>query len=384
MEQKYIATFVLHAIGDMIGFKNGEWEFNYQKKMKDITLNTTNEMLYDFISLGGINGIDFTEWHVSDDTMMHIATADIVYEYSDEPKKISSKVKYGYVGVLSDITNKKTTRLIGNTTKNYIIKMLKDEDGSKLPYDPSSGGNGSAMRTACIGLAYFGKNKLDDLIEVSIETSRVTHNSPIGWLGGLTTALFTAYAVEGINITEWPFKLIELLKSDKILKYIRKEYEEDEINDLEIYLDNWMKYVDNRFDEKIPIKSRAHGNLIFRLKFHFENFTVDSRSRIVGDSGYSATIMAYDALLDCNGNWEPLIIYSAIHPGDGDTVGSIASAWYGVVYGMDKVPINNYKTLEYKEYLIELGKRFYNKFYLNKKTEKISSLSRTLYKKYKK
>lgn len=60
---KIKATFLLHALGDTIGFKNGEWEFNYFNKNADY--RTTLEIVFDFISLGGITGIDLKEWTVS-------------------------------------------------------------------------------------------------------------------------------------------------------------------------------------------------------------------------------------------------------------------------------------------------------------------------------
>ena len=71
MEDRYIACMILHAVGDTVGFKNSEWEFKFKKGTTEVAL----EKLYEFIDLGGINGISLENWLVSDDTIMHIKTA---------------------------------------------------------------------------------------------------------------------------------------------------------------------------------------------------------------------------------------------------------------------------------------------------------------------
>jgi ADP-ribosylarginine hydrolase len=380
MEERYIATVVLHAVGDMIGFKNGEWEFNFNKKTSDITLNTNNEILYDFISLGGINDIDFSKWWVSDDTIMHLVVIDSLLEYQTDNnfdsfyKYMHGLMKGAYLHMVEDEKNGKH-RFMGDVTQRYIKKLSPNtdkilKDARHMPYDPMSGGAGAAMRTSCIGLAYNGEENRNKLIELSIESSRMTHNSPIGYLGGLTVALFVAFAIEGIDLYEWPYKLLEILESDKSKQFIRKNtnYEEDEIHDYETYISYWQRYIDTRFDDNIPIKTRAHANIIYRIRYHYNNFTADnSKSMTVGDTGYSAPIMAYDALLDCDKKWEPLIVYSALHIGDSDTVACIACSWFGALYGFKNIPESNIKYLEFKKDLFDNGKKLYKKYYLHEK-----------------
>ena len=88
----------------------------------------------------------------------------------------------------------------------------------------------------------------------------------------------------------------------------------------------------------------------------------DNKYNIIGGNGQSAVIMAYNALLDCDGNFEKLIYYSMLHGGDSDTVGAIAAGFYGSVYGFGNVPDHMLKYLEMKKELYEIGEKFYKKF----------------------
>jgi ADP-ribosylglycohydrolase len=359
LEEKYIATIVLHAVGDTIGFKNGDWEFNYHKLIN--TLDTTLEILYEFIDLGGINNINLKDWFVSDDTMFHMATALSLIDIPDPGEKLYEDMKNNFKGAYSHMSidqRIRKFRFIGVVTNKYI-KKFDTTDARSLPYDPESGGAGCAMRTACIGLAFPTDANREKLIEVAIQSSRITHNSPIGYLGGLCTALFTAFAIEGLHIYTWPTKMLDILDLDIVKKYIT---DEDEQNDYDEFIKYWRKYIDIRFDEGVPIKTKAQRNLIFRSRFYYENFTRGTRGLMIGDSGFSSVIMAYDCLLDAKDNWETLIIYSAIHWGDSDTVGSIACALYGAQYGFKNVPDGNLKHLEFKTELYEIGKNLFKTF----------------------
>jgi ADP-ribosylarginine hydrolase len=367
---KYIASFVLNGLGDTIGFKNGEWEFNYFEDV--ITLNMTTDILYDFISLGGINGINLKDWYVSDDTIINMAVTKGLLKNKSKylfNETTLDNIKLEIIQVFNEMIDDKDNgknRHYGVTTLKYIkIIDETDEDARTLPYDISSGGNGAAMRAGPIGLAFYGEKNRDLLIKSAIELSKLTHNSAYGYLAGLTMALFSAYAIEEIDIKKWPHLLINLLLDDKIKKNIlRNDQNNNELDDYDKFINYWQKYVDTRFDENNDIiMTRSHKNLIFRSRYYYENFTKDTQSIYIGESGFCAMIMAYDSLIDCDGKWEKLVIYAGLHLGDSDTVCAIAGFLYGLLYEFGDVPESNLTYLEFKDELIDLGKRMYERYH---------------------
>jgi ADP-ribosylarginine hydrolase len=296
-----------------------------------------------------------------------MAVAKSLVETEDNIDDFMNKINKNFIQTSDDFKG----RAPGRSTVYYIEELKKNKNDNILAIDNieiKSGGSGSAMRTSCIGLAFSGEKNRDKLIDYSILSSMVTHKSPIGYLGGFASALFTALAIENVDINKWPFILIDFIKSDKIKKFTnmkhdtnQKEY--DKI-DYQKFLDMWELYVSIKFKNGIPVKQKSQKNLVLRTKFHYDNFTSnDPNSTIIGENGYSSVIMAYDSLLDAGNCWEKLIIYICLHVGDSDTVGSIATSFYGALYGFHNIPEGNLKYLEYKDQLYKLGSDLYKKYY---------------------
>ena len=355
-EEHYVAAMVLHALGDTIGFKNGEWEFNYFNTYDITSINMTADFLYDFIDLGGINGINLENWIVSDDTILNIATArSIVSSHGIYNDKMINATKKEFIEAYEQMIkdgDDNLERYPGKTTMKYIEMFNKGTDGIKEPYDRNGGGNGAAMRTMPFGLIFY-KDK-DTLIESAINMSKLTHNCAVGYLGGLVVALFTAYALDNIPVAEWGHKMLAELETQSVRKYITKN--PDDYEDYETFLKYWYKYINGKFENGKIVKSRANKNIVFRSNYYLKHFTPNEVFSSIGMSGYSATIVAYDALIDCDGKWEKLVIYSGLHLGDSDTTCCIAAGLYGAVYGFGDVPDSNLEHLEFKKDLIMLGK----------------------------
>jgi ADP-ribosylarginine hydrolase len=85
--------------------------------------------------------------------------------------------------------------------------MENGSNWNQLEFDPKGQGCGAAMRAACIGL-YFSSD-LQKLIAVAVETGRTTHHNPIGYLGSVVAAYFTALALRGENLDNWLFLLFQ-------------------------------------------------------------------------------------------------------------------------------------------------------------------------------
>ena len=364
---KCFNIMILHALGDTIGFKNGIWEFNYFVKDNSAAyVEFIDEFIYEFISLGGVNGIDLKDWKISDDTILHIAVGKSLLKYDgDISDKLLSVFKKNISNACISMYNdkdKNINRYVGKTVLNSVSKFTSKHDARFDNYNEAGGGNGSAMRSLIIGYCFSGKQNRDTLIDLSIITSRLTHNNAIGYLGGFNAALFTALAIEKVPIDKWGYILIDYLKTDKLKSYLSLENIE-QVYDHNQYIKHWQRYIDTKFDNnKKHIDSKSNKNPMNRFNYYWNNFHINTIEDQIGGSAFLCMIMAYDALLDCDGKWEKLIVYSMLHSGDSDTIGAVAGGLYGAVYDMGDVPSHMLKHIEMKDDIIKLSQKLTKKF----------------------
>ena len=366
--KKYVLpSLILHALGDTIGFKNGEWEF-YGIESKNITLDFINEMIYEFIDLGGVNSIDLTDWKISDDTIFQYYVGKSMLEYKGElDEKFIYRFKYnlatGMKMIDTDYTNG-IDRYVGYTTKKSIIDVFNaTHDARYEEYNPKSGGNGCAMRNLVIGLCLYREEDLVQLIDVSVVTSQLTHNNAFGYLGGFTTAYFTSLAIQRVDPLEWPYRLLKLLKSDRMVKFVKKTISQ-ETRDYMDFITSWERHLDSRFDkDRHLLEIKSFTNPMYRIKYYYDHFFVGTGDATIGGVGYLATIMAYDAFLDSGGVWEKLIVYGMLHTGDSDTVGAIAAGFFGAYYGFADVPERMYEKLEMRKEIEGLSRDLEKRYY---------------------
>ena len=363
LRTKFIACMVLHALGDTIGYKNAEWEF------KQGTTVTTRvlEKMYEFIELGGINFVPQKGWLVSDDTIMHVKTGKALLEKYSSLNTLGEHLKKHYIDAYNQFKKEgQKKREPGKATMIYLNKLASGAKWHETQYDEYAGGSGASMRTSCIGLAFFGENNRDMLIQVAIESSRITHNNAIGYLGGLTSALFTAFALEGKRINDWPFLLMELFENGSIFSYIKssgrelKKFDQDQ----HAFIDKWKRYIEDKFDEKRnAIYRRANKNLIHRTSYYATFKFEKATTFFPGSGGDDSVIVAYDCLIDAGKSWEKLVVYGMLHGGDTDTTGCIAASWWGAVKGFENVPLEVLQFLEMRKEIEQLGIQLFERYH---------------------
>lgn len=359
------------SFGDTLGYNNGKWEFN--KGEQNAKPEFANELIYEFIHLGGINDISIVGWRASDDTILYISTLKILSEKIKNIPQFGIDLKKSYLEAVPIIENRDP----GITTMDSL-KIQKYIEWNKLPYDAKHKGAGAAMRSGCIGIFFPGKHNRKKLIALAVECSRITHNSGIAILGSIVAALFTAYALEKVAINLWPHKLFELLKSKKIDEYMQKsrpdEYKAFEADKI-IFMGQWEKYINIRFSglkAKMDLPNMRHP--VLRYDYLSKNFS--KGCGMPGACGDDSVIFAYDALLESGNVVEKLIVYSILHPGDSDTVGSIAFSWFGAYYHSPKnqeLLENKFEALEFynelfrlfEKNIIKMAKVYYYDIYLN-------------------
>lgn len=147
LETRYIACLVLAGVGDALGYHNGGWEFNHNGP-------AIHEA---FRLLGGINKFILdTSLRVSDDQVMHLATAEALVE-SNSLDELFPKLAEKYVESFEDMDG----RAPGSATSASIDLLKTGTKWNEIPFKKNRGGGcGAAMRSQCIGLKYFGENKV--------------------------------------------------------------------------------------------------------------------------------------------------------------------------------------------------------------------------------
>ncbi len=348
LKKRFEACMVLSGVGDAIGYKNGEWEF----------CRSGQRIHQQLEKIGGLDQlrVNVRDWMISDDTVMHLATAEALVSDWDTLPSLYSTLARKYRECMRDMTG----RAPGLTCSASVHKLRPAVDkGWHIPFNPRGGGCGAAMRAVPIGLLLWKPEDLPSLIAISVESGRMTHNCPTGYLGAMAVALFVSYAVQKKPLKEWGAGLISTL--DQVWEYI-----ENEGRDVKENRETWG-YFKKTWTDYLALRKIQDG--ISEPDFPPE-YGVVERDRFYrsvsfagtgGASGHDAPMIAYDALLSAGNSWSEVCLRGMLHGGDSDSTGIISAACWGAMNGFRDVPKCHYEKLEYLDRLKKLGEKLYKK-----------------------
>ncbi|XP_030642342.1 protein ADP-ribosylarginine hydrolase-like [Chanos chanos] len=347
LEERYKACMVLSGAADALGYNHGNWEFDRDGE----------SVHREVAEMGGVSKLDVKDFPVSDDTVMHLATAEALVETGDGAslKDLYLALVKKYIHCMNDMDGRAPGITCISSTN-----QLRSMGGTtwQIPFNRGGGGCGAAMRAMCIGLRFPWPEQEDLLVAVSVESGRMTHHHPTGYLGALAAALFTAYAVRGQPPVEaWGSGLMQVLEKAKEYVKRSKHCVKENLAHWKYFEEKWGDYLEERGILDGTGKPQFPANYGVKLRDRF--YSSVSFRGVSGSSGHDAPMIAYDALLCAGDSWVKLADHGFFHGGDSDSTAAIAAAWWGALYAFRDVPKSNYKGLEYRDRLTKLGEKLY-------------------------
>ncbi|XP_032007304.2 inactive ADP-ribosyltransferase ARH2 isoform X2 [Hylobates moloch] len=346
--EKFKAAMLLGSVGDALGYRN------VCKENSTAGAKIQEELQRS----GGLDHLVLSpaEWPVSDNTIMHIATAEALttdYWCLDD---LYREMVRCYVEIVEKLPERRPdpatiegcAQLKPN---NYLLAW-------HTPFNEKGSGFGAATKAMCIGLRYWKPERLETLIEVSVECGRMTHNHPTGFLGSLCTALFVSFAAQGRPLVQWGRDMLRAVP-------LAEEYCRKTIRHTAEYQEHWF-YFEAKWQfylEERKISKDSESKAIFP-----DNYDAEEREKTYrkwssegrgGRRGHDAPMIAYDALLAAGNSWTELCHRAMFHGGESAATGTIAGCLFGLLYGLDLVPKGLYQDLEDKEKLEDLGAALY-------------------------
>ncbi|XP_064180692.1 ADP-ribosylarginine hydrolase [Anguilla rostrata] len=344
--QHYKAAMLLSGVGDALGYRNQLWEYNESGPAIHKELQ----------ELGGVENIavELPDWPVSDDTVLHLATAEALAT-GKEGEELLHDVAFRYTEAMKDMEGRKPgpSSILG-------VSQLRPgcEGGYRVPYNPEGTGCGAAMRSMCIGLRYPHPDQLQSLVAVAVETGRMTHPHPTGFLGAVASALFTSYAVQRRPIMSWGVGLVkEACPVAKSFVLSQGYAVEETKRDWGYFTEKWEWYLAERgLSSGVGPVSWPHPYGPAERDLAYKSFSL---SGWAGRSGHDAPMIALDSLLGAGPDWGELMSRAGFHGGDSDSTAVIACCCWGLLYGTEGVPECNYRDLEYRNRLESSAEKLY-------------------------
>ena len=212
----------------------------------------------------------------------------------------------------------------------------------------NSGGNGTAMRIAPIGLFYY--KDLKGLKSAAIKASILTHSHPAASAASIIIATATAYLVD-----KDPKKRFSV---DQFFEVIISSiaHSQEEI---------WEEFIEHLNKLKSNLHVSIEAGLIkfsqvgVKSPFFIEDYLGQA---FVHPYAISTVICSIFLFLKKLNSFKECIFELATAGGDSDTVGAIGGALAGAYFGLKNIPNNLIKLVKNYKKILKIGEELYNTF----------------------
>ncbi|MFW9894817.1 MAG: ADP-ribosylglycohydrolase family protein [Candidatus Thorarchaeota archaeon] len=212
----------------------------------------------------------------------------------------------------------------------------------------NSGGNGTAMRVAPIGLFYCKDPK--QLKEYAIKSSIITHSHPAASAGAVVIASAIAFLIDkdpksGFSIDNFFDAIITPISNS------REEIWEEFIEILEKLKSNL----------DLPIESGLikYSQAGVKSPYFIEEYLGQA---FVHPYTISTVVCSIFIFLKKLSSFQECILEFPISGGDSDTIGAIGGSLTGAYFGYNNIPIALVKMVKNYKKLLKLGEELYLKF----------------------
>jgi len=225
----------------------------------------------------------------------------------------------------------------------------------KLKYDvpwkeaaSNSGGNGTVMRIAPIGLFY--SQDLKGLKTTAIKSSIITHSHPAASAGAVVIARAIAYLIDKNPETG--------CSKDKLFEVMISSISGSQEDIWEEFIKILYKLKDN-LDMPIEAGLIKFSQAGVKSPYFIEEYLGQA---FVHPYAISTVICSLFIFLNRLSSFEDCIFELATAGGDSDTVGAIGGSLAGAYFGMKNIPNDLIKLVKNHKKILRLSEELYRKF----------------------